>query len=84
MINNERKDDYKVKVNGRSDFEELRSRIENAFPGYIGKDGICILAVSSGFEPEEVCEAWILTWIKTNADYVEEELQKILSDYEKA
>ena len=80
----ERKDDYKVKVNGREDFEELKSKIQEAFPGYIGENGICILAVSSGLEPEEVTEAWILTWVKTNADYVENKLQEILSEYEAA
>lgn len=80
----ERKDDYKVKVNGRKGFEELKSKIQDALPGYMGTNGICILAVSKGLESEEVTEAWILTWVKTNADYVEDELQRILSEYEEA
>lgn len=81
---NERKDDYKVKVNGRKEFEELKSKIQNKLPGYMGENGICILAVSNGLKPDKITEAWIYTWVKTNADYVEKELQKILSEYEKA
>ena len=80
----ERKDDYKVKVNGAKEFDELKEKIEKALPGYIGENGICVLKVSSGLNPEEITEAWICTWIKVNADWVEEQLQKILSEYEAA
>ena len=84
-MSKERRDDYKVKVNGREEYAMLETKIANALPDYIGESGgICMLAISSGSNTEDVTEAWILTWVKTNADYVEEKLQEILSGYEKA
>ena len=79
-----RKDDYKVKVNGREGYDQLKCKLETALPGYMGENGICMLAVSGGLYPNEIEEAWIMTWVTVNADYVEDKIQEILADYKKA